>query len=225
MSDIHPTAIVAPRARVADDVVIGPYCIVGEHVTLGPGVVLRAHVVVDGRTTIGAGTRIFPFASIGFEPQDLKYRGEESSLEIGRNNTIREYVTMNPGTAGGGMVTRVGNDSLFMVGVHVAHDCQVGDGVVMANNATLAGHVVIEDHAILGGLSAVHQFCRIGRHAMVGGLSAVVRDVIPYGQANGDRARLSGVNIVGMQRSGFSRDDIIGLRTAFQYLFSDEGTL
>jgi UDP-N-acetylglucosamine acyltransferase len=225
MSEIHSTAIVAPGARLADDVVIGPYCIVGEHVALGSGVNLRAHVVVEGRTTIGAGTRIFPFATIGLEPQDLKYRGEESSLEIGSNNTIREYVTMNPGTTGGGMVTRVGSNSLFMVGVHIAHDCQVGDGVVMANNATLAGHVVIEDHAILGGLSAVHQFCRIGRHAMVGGLSAVVRDVIPYGQANGDRARLSGINIVGMQRSGFSRDDISGLRTAFQYLFSDEGTL
>jgi len=205
MPKIHPTAIIAPGARLADDVAIGPYCVVGEHVSLGSGVSLLAHVVIEGRTTIGAGTRIFPFASIGFEPQDLKYRGEESSLEIGSNNTIREYVTMNPGTAGGGMVTRVGNNSLFMVGVHIAHDCQVGDGVVMANNATLAGHVVIEDHAILGGLSAVHQFCRIGRHAMVGGLSAVVRDVIPYGQATGDRARLSGVNIVGMQRSGFSR--------------------
>jgi UDP-N-acetylglucosamine acyltransferase len=225
MPKIHPTAIIAPGARLADDVAIGPYCVVGEHVTLGSGVRLHAHVVIEGRTTIGAGTRIFPFASIGFEPQDLKYRGEESSLEIGSNNTIREYVTMNPGTTGGGMVTRVGSNSLFMVGVHIAHDCQVGDGVVMANNATLAGHVVIEDHAILGGLSAVHQFCRIGRHAMVGGLTAVVRDVIPYGQASGDRARLSGINIVGMQRSGFSREDINGLRNAYQFLFSDEGTL
>lgn len=225
MAEIHPTAIVSPGARLGDDVVIGPYCVVGEHVSLGAGVSLRAHVVVDGRTTIGGGTRIFPFVSIGLEPQDLKYGGEESSLEIGRNNTIREYVTMNPGTAGGGMVTRVGNNSLFMVGVHIAHDCQVGDSVVMANNATLAGHVVIEDHAILGGLSAVHQFCRIGRHAMVGGLTAVVRDVIPYGQATGDRARLSGINIIGMQRSGFSREDINGLRSAYQFLFSDEGTL
>jgi UDP-N-acetylglucosamine acyltransferase len=225
MAEIHPTAIVSPGAHLGDDVVIGPYCVVGEHVSLGAGVSLRAHVVVDGRTTIGAGTRIFPFVSIGLEPQDLKYGGEESSLEIGRNNTIREYVTMNPGTAGGGMVTRVGNNSLFMVGVHIAHDCQVGDSVVMANNATLAGHVVIEDHAILGGLSAVHQFCRIGRHAMVGGLTAVVRDVIPYGQATGDRARLSGINIIGMQRSGFSREDINGLRSAYQFLFSDEGTL
>jgi len=225
MSKIHPTAIVAPGARLADDVVIGPYCTVGEQVSLGAGVRLQAHVVIDGRTTVGPGTRIFPFASIGLEPQDLKYRGEESSLEIGSNNTIREYVTMNPGTTGGGMVTRVGNNSLFMVGVHIAHDCQVGDNVVMANNATLAGHVVIEDNAILGGLSAVHQFCRVGRFAMIGGLTGVERDVIPYGQATGDRARLSGINIVGMQRNGFSREEINGLRTAYQFLFSDERTL
>src|SRR5579872_2598062 len=224
MSKIHPTAIVAPGARLADDVVIGPYCTVGEQVSLGAGVRLQAHVVIDGRTTVGPGTRIFPFASIGLEPQDLKYRGEESSLEIGSNNTIREYVTMNPGTTGGGMVTRVGNNSLFMVGVHIAHDCQVGDNVVMANNATLAGHVVIEDNAVLGGLCAVHQFVRIGRHAMVGGMSGVERDVIPYGQVMGDRARLNGLNIVGMQRGGFSREDISGLRNAYQFLFSADGT-
>src|SRR5579872_2188934 len=145
MSKIHPTAIVAPGARLADDVVIGPYCVVGESVVLGAGVRLVAHVVIDGRTTVGEGTRIFPFASIGLEPQDLKYKGEPSSLVIGRNNTIREYVTMNPGTEGGGMVTRVGDNGLFMVGVHIAHDCQIGDHVVMANNATLAGHVVIGD--------------------------------------------------------------------------------
>src|SRR5215470_10182779 len=150
MPEIHPTAIVAPGAMLAQDVVIGPYCIVGEQVTLGPGVTLRAHVVVDGRTTIGAGTRIFPFASIGLEPQDLKYQGEESTLVIGRNNRIREYVTMNPGTAGGGMVTRVGDNCLFMVGAHVAHDCQIGNQVIMANNATLAGHVTVGDCAIVG---------------------------------------------------------------------------
>lgn len=225
MPRIHPTAIVAPGAQLADDVIVGPYCVVGEQVSLDAGVSLQAHVVIDGRTTVGAGTRIFPFASIGLEPQDLKYRGEESSLEIGSNNTIREYVTMNPGTSGGGMVTRVGNNSLFMVGVHIAHDCQVGDSVVMANNATLAGHVVIGDNAVLGGLSAVHQFCRVGRFAMIGGLTGVERDVIPYGQATGDRARLSGVNIVGMQRNGFSREEINGLRSAYQYLFSDERTL
>ncbi len=224
MPQIHPTAIVAPGATLADDVVIGAYCIVGGRVELGAGVRLMSHVVIDGRTMIGDGTRIFPFASIGFEPQDLKYRGEDSSLIVGRNNTIREHVTMNPGTEGGGMVTRVGDDGLFMVGVHVAHDCQIGDHVIMANNATLAGHVVVEDFALLGGLSAVHQFVRIGRHAMIGGMSGVERDVIPYGQVMGDRARLSGLNIIGMQRQGFSREDIQGLRSAYQFLFSAEGT-
>ena len=178
-----------------------------------------SHVVIDGRTTIGDGTRIFPFASIGLEPQDLKYRGETSSLVIGRDNTIREYVTINPGTTGGGMVTRIGDNCLFMVGAHVAHDCQMANHVVMANNATLAGHVIIEDYAVLGGLCAVHQFVRIGRHAMIGGMSGVERDVIPYGQVMGDRARLTGLNIIGMQRRGFSRDDIQGLRNAYQFLF------
>ncbi len=225
MPEIHPTAIVAPGATLADDVAIGPYCIVGEHVVLGPGVRLTAHVVIDGRTTIGEGSRLFPFASIGQEPQDLKYNGEPSSLVIGRRTTIREYVTINPGTAGGGMVTRIGDDCLLMVGVHVAHDCQIADNVIMANNATLAGHVVVEEYARLGGLCAVHQFVRIGRHAMIGGMSGVERDVIPYGQAMGDRARLCGLNIIGMQRHGYSREDIQGLRAAYQFLFSGDGTL
>jgi len=224
MSQIHPTAIVAPGAELAGDVVIGPYCVIGREVRLGRRVSLRSHAVVDGRTTIGEGTRLFPFASIGLDPQDLKYRGEKSELVIGCNNTIREYVTMNPGTAGGGMVTRIGNDCLFMVGAHVAHDCQIGNHVVMANNATLAGHVVVEDYAVLGGLSAVHQFVRIGKHAMIGGMSGVERDVIPYGQVMGDRARLYGLNIIGMQRRGFSREDIQGLRNAYQFLFSTDGT-
>jgi len=225
MPQIHCTAIVAPGVSLADDVEIGPYCIVGGEVRLGAGVSLKSHVVVEGRTTIGDGTRIFPFASIGLEPQDLKYKGEPSSLVIGRNNTIREYVTMNPGTEGGGMVTRVGDNGLFMVGVHVAHDCQIGDHVVMANNATLAGHVVIGDYAVLGGLSAIHQFVRIGPYAMIGGMSGVERDVIPYGQVMGDRARLTGLNIVGMQRRGFRREDIQGLRSAYQCLFAADGTL
>jgi UDP-N-acetylglucosamine acyltransferase len=225
MPQIHPTAIVAPGAMVADDVVIGPYCIIGERVALGPGVRLAAHVVVDGRTTIGDHTRVFPFAAIGLEPQDLKYRGEESQLVVGRNNTIREYVTMNPGTTGGGMVTRVGDGCLFMVGAHVAHDCQIASHVIMANNATLAGHVVVGEHAMLGGLCAVHQFVRIGRHAMIGGMSGVERDVIPYGQVMGDRARLNGLNIIGMQRRGYTREDINGLRSAYQMLFADSGTL
>ncbi len=175
--------------------------------------------------SVGADTRIFPFASIGHEPQDLKYAGEKSRLVIGSKNVIREHVTMNPGTAGGGMETRVGNGCLFMVGVHVAHDCRIGDNVVMANNATLGGHVVVSDNAVLGGLSAVHQFVRIGQHAMIGGMSGVERDVIPYGSVMGDRARLSGLNIIGMQRRGFARDEIQSLRSAFQTLFGETGTL
>jgi len=225
MPQIHPTAIVSPGAVLAQNVVVGPYCIVGEHVSLGAGVKLWPHAIIEGRTTIGPDTRIFPFASIGIEPQDLKYRGEKSTLIIGGNNTIREYVTINPGTTGGGMVTRVGDNCLFMVGVHIAHDCQIANHVIMANNATLAGHVVIEDYAVLGGLCAVHQYVRIGKHAMIGGMSGVERDVIPYGQVMGERARLCGLNIIGMQRRGFSREDIQGLRNAYQYLFSSDGTL
>ncbi|HZS83720.1 MAG TPA: acyl-ACP--UDP-N-acetylglucosamine O-acyltransferase [Stellaceae bacterium] len=224
MTRIHATAIVEPGAKLAESVLVGPYCHIGGEVELEDGVALHSHVVVAGRTTIGAGTRIFPFASIGHPPQDLKYAGEPSRLVIGRDNTIREHVTMNPGTKGGGMVTRVGNGCLFMVGVHVAHDCTVGDHVVMANNATLGGHVVVGDHAVLGGLSAVHQFVRIGQHAMIGGMSGVERDVIPYGSVMGDRARLSGLNIIGMQRRGFSREEIQTLRSAFQLLFAENGT-
>jgi UDP-N-acetylglucosamine acyltransferase len=225
MAQIHPTAIVAAAAKLAGDVVVGPYCVVGDQVSLAAGVSLKSHVVIDGRTTIGERTRIFPFASIGFETQDLKYKGEPSSLEIGHDNTIREHVTINPGTEGGGMITRIGSHCLLMVGAHVAHDCQIGDHVILVNNATLGGHVTVEDHAILGGLSAVHQFVRIGRHAMIGGMSGVERDVIPYGQVMGDRARLNGLNIIGMQRRGFSRDDIQSLRNAYSCLFGETGTL
>jgi UDP-N-acetylglucosamine acyltransferase len=174
---------------------------------------------------VGENTTIYPFASIGHRPQDLKYQGEPSTLMIGRNNTIREHVTMNPGTEGGGMMTKVGDDCLFMVGSHVAHDCQLGNGVIMANNATLAGHVEVGDYAVLGGLCAVHQFVRIGRHAMIGGMSGVEGDVIPYGSVMGNRAVLSGLNIVGLKRRKFSRDDIHDLRTAYRLLFAQEGTL
>jgi UDP-N-acetylglucosamine acyltransferase len=225
MTQIHPTAIVEPGAALAETVRIGPFCVVGGKVELGDGVVLHSHVVVTGRTSIGADTSVFPFASIGHAPQDLKYAGEESRLEIGHHNVIREQVTMNPGTRGGGMLTRIGNHCLFMVGVHVAHDCMIGDHVIMANNATLGGHVVVSDNAVLGGLSAVHQFVRIGQHAMIGGMSGVERDVIPFGSVMGDRARLSGINLIGMQRRGFSRDEIQSLRTAFQLLFAETGTL
>lgn len=222
---IHETAIVAPGATIADNVSIGPYCIVGDQVSLGLGVTLEAHVVIGGRTTIGAQCHIFPFASIGQTPQDLKYDGEPSELIIGDNNVIREHVTMNSGTTGGGMVTRVGHNGLFMVGSHVAHDCIIGDHVIMANNATLGGHVTLGDYAILGGLSAVHQFVRIGRHAMVGGMSGVEQDVIPFGLVMGDRAALSGLNIVGLKRRNFSREDIHGLRTAYRMVFGQDGTM
>ena len=226
MPHIHPSAVVEPGARLAQSTKVGPFCCVGAEVELGEGVELVSHVAVAGRTSIGANSRIFPFASIGHAPQDMKYKGEASRLVIGRNNVIREHVTMNPGTEGGGMLTRIGDNCLFMVGVHVAHDCLIGDGVIMANNATLAGHVSIGDYAVFGGLSAVHQFVRIGQHAMVGGVTGVERDVIPYGSVLGDRARLNGLNLVGMQRRGFSRDDIQALRTAYQMLFDGEnGTL
>jgi UDP-N-acetylglucosamine acyltransferase len=222
MPDIHPTAIVEKGAKLARSAKIGPFCHVGPHAELGERVELISHVAVAGRTAIGEGTRIFPFASIGHAPQDLKYKGEESRLVIGRDNVVREHVTMNPGTAGGGMVTRIGDRCLFMVGVHVAHDCVIGNEVIMANNATLAGHVAIGDCAVFGGLSAVHQFVRIGQYAMVGGVTGVERDVIPYGSVMGDRARLSGLNIVGMQRHGFSREEIQALRGAYQLLFDGE---
>ena len=226
MAEIHPTAIIEPGAEIAASARIGPYCHVGSKVALGEEVELLSHVVVAGRTRIGAGTRIFPFASIGHRPQDLKYAGEDSALIIGKRNTIREHVTMNPGTAGGGMVTRVGDDCLFMASAHVAHDCLLGDHVIMANNATLAGHVVVGDFTFFGGLSAVHQFVRVGAHAMIGGLTGVERDIIPYGSVIGDRARLIGLNIVGLQRRGFSREDIQALRAAYQMLFEDgNGTL
>jgi UDP-N-acetylglucosamine acyltransferase len=225
MTDIHSTAVVAPGAQIDDDVAIGPYCCVGADVVIEGGVTLHSHVVVEGRTRIGAKTRIFPFSSIGHIPQDLKYHGEPSELIIGSNNTIREHVTMNPGTEGGGMVTRIGDNCLFMVGAHVAHDCQIGDHVIMVNNATLGGHVSIGDWAILGGLSAAHQFVRIGKHAMIGGMSGIEHDVIPYGSVIGNRARLSGLNIVGLRRRGFSRDVIHALRNAYRLLFADEGTM
>lgn len=225
MADVHPTALVHPNAQLAPDTAIGPYCIVGRDVKLGAGVRLESHVVIDGLTRVGDRTHIFPFACIGLRPQDLKYQGEPSELVIGHDNTIREYVTMNPGTKGGGMTTRVGDGCLFMVGVHVAHDCVIGDRVVMANNATLAGHVHVGDYAILGGLSAVHQFVRIGKHAMVGGMSGVEHDVIPYGSVIGDRAHLSGLNIVGLKRRGFKRDEIHTLRNAYRLLFAREGTM
>ncbi|NBC94792.1 MAG: acyl-ACP--UDP-N-acetylglucosamine O-acyltransferase, partial [Deinococcus-Thermus bacterium] len=223
--DVHPSAVVDPSATLGDAVRIGPFCVVGPEVSLGDGVVLESHVVVAGRTTIGAGTRVYPFASLGHAPQDLKYAGEASELVIGRNTVIREHVTMNPGTAGGGLITRVGDGCLLMMSSHVAHDCHIGNHVILANNATLGGHVHVGDHAILGGLSAVHQFVRIGDHAFVGGMAGVERDVIPYGMVIGERGWLGGLNLVGLKRHGFDRRAIHGLRAAFRELFQGEGAL
>lgn len=223
---IHPSAVVDPKATLGTNVSIGPFCVVGADVTLGDGVELKSHVVVDGQTTIGEKTVVFPFASLGTVPQDKKYHGEPSTLEIGSHNMIREYTTMNPGTEGGGMVTKVGSHGLFMMSSHVAHDCIVGDHVILANHATLAGHVELGDHAILGGLAAVHQFVRIGAHAMIGGMSGIESDVIPYGVVTGERANLVGINILGLKRRGFSRDDIHAIRQAYKDIFMDEeGTL
>lgn len=224
-ANIHPSAVVDAAARIGTGVEIGPFCVVGPHVVLGDYVRLVSHVCIDGRTNIGEGTIVYPFASLGHAPQDLKYKGEPSELIIGRHNRIRENVTMNTGTEGGGMVTRIGDGGLFMVGVHIGHDCQVGDNVIFANNATLGGHVVVGDHAVLGGLSAVHQFVRIGAHAMIGGMSGVEADVIPYGMVKGDRAFLAGLNLVGLQRRGFAKDDIHALRAAFRQLFEGEGQM
>jgi UDP-N-acetylglucosamine acyltransferase len=225
MADIHPTAIVDDSAEIAATVSIGPYCVVGPKVTLGERVRLISHVVVDGITSVGDGTVIYPFASIGQRPQDMKYRGEPSRLIIGRENQIREHVSMNPGTEGGGMVTRVGSHGLYMVGAHVAHDCMIGDHVILVNNVALGGHVVIGDFAIIGGNSAVHQFVRIGKQVMVGGMTGVENDVIPYATVTGNRAHLSGLNLVGLKRRGFSREVIHDLRNAYRMLFAPEGTM
>ena len=225
MQGVHPTAIVDPGATLGEGVSIGPYCTVGPKVSLGDGTVLHGHVVVAGRTGIGPRCEIFPFASLGHPPQDLKYAGEDSALVSGADNKIREQVTMNPGTTGGGMETRVGDGCLFMVGAHVAHDCKIGNGVIMANNATLGGHVVVEDNAIIGGLAAVRQFVRIGRNAMVGGMSGVEQDVIPFGLVMGDRAKLNGLNMVGLRRHGFEREDIQALQKLYKQLFAGGGTM
>ncbi|MCC6597388.1 MAG: acyl-ACP--UDP-N-acetylglucosamine O-acyltransferase [Alphaproteobacteria bacterium] len=222
---IHPTAIIETGAKIAPDVEIGPFCVIGPHVTLGAGVKIKSHVVIEGHTDIGENCTIYPFASLGCTPQDLKYAGEDSRLIIGKNNTIREYVTMNPGTKDGGMETRVGDNGLFMVSVHIAHDCRIGNNVIMANNATLAGHVHVGDFAIIGGLSAAHQFIRIGEHAIIGGMSGVENDVIPFGRVKGERAFLAGLNLIGLERRGFGKDDIRKLQRAFNQLFGDEGTM
>ncbi len=222
---IHPSAVVEDGARLGAGVEIGPFCHVGPKVTLGEGVRLVSHVSLVGDTTIGARTRIFPFAAIGHQPQDLKYRGEPVRLAVGEDCLIREHVTMNPGTAGGGSQTIVGPRSVFLTNAHVGHDCRVGEGVILSNNVMLAGHVQVGDFASVGGGAAMHQFVRIGAYAFVGGLAGVEHDVIPFGMALGNRASLAGLNFVGLKRRGFAHEAIHELRRAYQMLFFGKGTL
>lgn len=223
-SSIHPTAIISDSAIIGDNSEIGPYCVIGDNVVIGNNVILKSHIVVENHTEIGDGCVIFSFASIGLVPQDLKYKGEPAKLIIGKNNTIREYVTINIGTESGGMLTKIGDNNLLMIGVHIAHDCIVGNNIVMANNATLAGHVVVEDNVVIGGLSAVHQFVRIGKNAMIGGMSGVENDVIPFGTVMGERASLCGLNLVGLKRNGFSKEEINILRDSYKKLFEENNS-
>ena len=233
MSDtlIHPTAVIDPDARVRDGArivascVIGPFCVIGPDVELGEGCELISHVVVAGHAQIGARTRIYPFASLGHPPQDLTYAGEATTLTIGSDCIIREGVTMNPGTARGTRATVVGDRCAFFANSHVAHDCVVGNNVIMSNNVMLGGHCRIGDYVILGGGTGVHQFVRIGAHAFIGALSMLENDVIPYGMAIGNRAHLAGLNVIGLRRRGFSREQIHDLRRSYRLLFADEGTL
>jgi len=222
---VHPTAIVGAGAQLGQGVKIGPFCIVGDKVVLHDNVELVSHVSIDGNTVVGADTRIFPFASVGHEPQDLKYHGEASRLEIGERCVIRESVTINPGTEGGGMLTKIGNDCLIMASAHVAHDAIIGNNVIMANFVGIAGHCQIGDNVIFGGTCVVHQFTRIGAHAFVGAHSMVDGDIIPYGMAVGNRASLTGLNLVGLKRRKFDREAIHRLRAAYRQIFSNEGTL
>lgn len=219
-SFIHETAILSPGAKIGEGCHIGPYCTVGSEVALGENVRLESHVVLDGNTKIGAGTNIFPFVSIGLAPQDLKYDGAPSSAEIGERNVIREFVTIHRGTSGGGGVTRIGSGNLLMAQAHVAHDCQLGDEIIMANAATLAGHVEIADRANIGAYSGVHQFCRIGLEAFVGGYSVVVKDAPPFATIQGNHAKCYGLNRIGMKRRGYSRDTISKLNHAYHLLLS-----
>jgi UDP-N-acetylglucosamine acyltransferase len=216
---IHSTAIIHPGARLAENVTIGPYSVVGEHVVIGSGTVVAGHVVIEGWTEIGCDNQVFQFSSIGAAPQDLKYSGQKTYLKIGNRNRIREFTTLNRGTAEGGGVTRIGDDNLFMAYSHVAHDCIIHDHVVLANCVTLAGHVEIESAAILGGLSAVHQFSRIGCHAMISGGSMVNQDIPPYTVAQGDRAKTVGLNLIGLKRRGFPEETVRGIKKAYRLIF------
>jgi UDP-N-acetylglucosamine acyltransferase len=219
MSKVHPTAIVDPRAELDRNVEVGAYCVIGAGVKIGNGSKLHPHAVIQGRTSMGEANVVFPFASVGSAPQDLKYKGEPSELLIGNRNTIREYVSLNPGTTGGGMVTRIGDQNLLMMYCHIAHDCIVGDRNVIANGATLGGHVIIEDNVIVGGLVGIHQFVRIGTGAILGAGSMVSKDVPPYCNATGDRAKLHGLNIEGLRRRGFDKATIAAIRKAYRIAF------
>ena len=224
-ASVHPSAWVEPGATLGADVEIGPFCHIGAEAILGDGVKLHSHVVVVGATEIGPRSRIFPFAAIGHQPQDLKYRGERTRLRIGADCLIREGVTMNPGTEGGGGETVIGDACVFLAQAHVGHDCRLGEGVLLSNNVMLAGHCRVGDYASLGGGAAAHQFVRIGAHAFLGGLTGVTDDLIPFGVAIGNRGRLGGVNVVGMKRRGFMLEDIQCVRRAYKTLFSETGTL
>ena len=221
---IHPSAVIEPGAKVADDVLIGPFSYIGSEVTLHSGVKIKSHVVVTGKTEIGEKTVVYPFAVIGEIPQDLKFNGEKTSLKIGKRNQIREHVTINTGTALGGGLTSIGNDCLLMTGSHVAHDVKINNKVIMANCAAVAGHCVIENDVIIGGLSGIHQFVRIGRGAIIGAVTMVTNDVIPFGLVQGPRGALDGLNLIGLKRKGIERNDIMALRAAFQTLAQGEGT-
>lgn len=224
MSGVHPSAIVAEGAQIGTGCSIGPFCIVGPDVVLADGVELKSHVVVQGDTTIGADTIVFPFAVLGEIPQDLKYDGEPARLRIGARNRIREHVTMNIGTQNGGGVTKIGDDGLFMAGCHIAHDAQVGNRVIVVNSSAVAGHCIIEDDVIIGGLSGVHQWVRIGKGAIIGAVTMVTKDVVPHGLVQGPRGALDGLNLVGLKRKGVDRADITAMRAAFQMLKDGEGT-
>ena len=217
---IHPTAIVSPTARIGENCFVGAFCVVGDEVTLGANVRLESHVVVDGKTRIGDETRVFPFVSIGLAPQDLKYAGEPTRTEIGARNQIREFVTVHRGTSGGGGLTKIGDDNLLMAQVHIAHDCTVGDNVIMGNAATLAGHVEIQSRANVGAYSGVHQFCRVGTEAFVGGYSVIVKDALPFAISQGNHAKCYGLNSIGMKRRGRTAQTIEKLKHAFHLLLS-----
>ena len=219
---IHKTAIIESNSKISKNVKIGPYSVIGANVEIGEGTEIQSHVSIVGNTKIGKNNKIYPFASIGNDPQDLKFKGEETKLEIGDNNKIREYVTVNPGTKGGGGLTKVGNNCLFMVSAHIAHDCHVGNNVILANNVPLGGHAFVDDEVIIGGNSAVQQFTRVGRSAMIGGMCGVVRDVIPYGIVHGNRSVLQGLNLIGLRRKNFQNKEIIVLSDAYKEIFKNE---